>query len=212
MKNNTIVVFDFETGSLDISKCEVIQVAAMAIDKKKLEPIPNAIFESLIKPRDFNNLQDEALAVNKKTREELKQAPSIEIVWKKFIDFLSMFNTGKGSFTAPIPAGKNIRHFDMPIFERICSELKYVDKNGSQTWFNRRSMYDLDEIMLLWFENTSDLPNMKMDTIRDYFGMSKAGAHDALVDVKQTSDLITHFLKLHRSIYPKIKFKDSFRK
>jgi DNA polymerase III epsilon subunit-like protein len=212
MKNNTIIVFDFETGSLDINKCEVIQVAAMAIDRKNLEPIPNAVFESLIKPRDFNNLQDEALAINKKTREELKQAPNIEVVWKKFIDFLAMFNVGKSQFTAPIPAGKNIRYFDMPIFERICNELKYVDKNGNQTWFNKRKMYDLDEIMLLWFENSTDLPNMKMDTIRDYFGMSKAGAHDALVDVKQTTDLITHFLKLHRSIYPKIKFKDSFRK
>jgi len=212
MKNNVIVVFDFETGSLDIEKCEVIQVAAMAIDKKKLEPIPNAVFESLIKPRDFNNLQDEALAINKKTKDELREAPSMEVVWKKFIDFLSMFNTGRGAFTAPIPAGKNIRHFDMPIFNRICSELGYSEKNKKNTYFNQRYMYDLDEIMLLWFENSSDLPNMKMDTIRDYFGMSKAGAHDALIDVQQTSDLITHFLKLHRSIYPKVKFKDSFRK
>ena len=72
MKNNVIVVFDFETGSLDIEKCEVIQVAAMAIDRKKLEPIPNAVFESLIKPRDFNNLQDEALAINKKTKEKIE--------------------------------------------------------------------------------------------------------------------------------------------
>ena len=73
-------------------------------------------------------------------------------------------------------------------------------------------MFDLDEIMLLWFENSDDMPNMKMDTIRDHFGMSKANAHDALVDVEQTGDLIIHFLKLHRSIYPKVKFKDSFKK
>ena len=85
MNSNTIIVFDFETGSLDINKCEVIQVAAMAIDRKNLEPIKDAVFETLIKPRDFNNLQDEALAVNKKTREELKQAPNLDVVWKKFI-------------------------------------------------------------------------------------------------------------------------------
>jgi len=212
MNSNTIVVFDFETGSLDINKCEVIQVAAMAINRKNLEPIKDAVFETLIKPRDFNNLQDEALAVNKKTREELKNAPNIDVVWKKFIDFLAMFNSGKGNMTAPIPAGKNIRHFDMPIFQRICSELGYVDKNGNQSWFNRRNMYDLDEIMMLWFDNTTVLQNYKMDTLRDFFGMSKANAHDALTDVIQTSDVILHFLKLHRNIFPKIKFKDAFRK
>lgn len=212
MNSNAIIVFDFETGSLDINKCEVIQVAAMAIDRKNLEPINDAVFETLIKPRDFNNLQDEALAVNKKTREELKNAPSLEVVWKKFVNFLSMFNAGKGNMTAPIPAGKNIRHFDMPIFQRICSELGYVDKNGNQNLFNRRNMYDLDEIMMLWFDNTSVLPNYKMDTLRDFFGMSKANAHDALTDVIQTSDVILHFLKLHRNIFPKIKFKDAFRK
>jgi hypothetical protein len=42
--------------------------------------------------------------------------------------------------------------------------------------------------------------------------MSKANAHDALTDVIQTSDVILHFLKLHRNIFPKIKFKDAFRK
>ena len=212
MNSNTIIVFDFETGSLDINKCEVIQVAAMAIDRKNLEPIKDAVFETLIKPRDFNNLQDEALAVNKKTSEELKSAPNLDVVWRKLVDFLSMFNNGKGNITAPIPAGKNIRHFDMPIFQRICSELGYVDKNGNQNLFNRRNMYDLDEIMMLWFDNTSVLPNYKMDTLRDYFGMSKANAHDALTDVVQTSEVILHFLKLHRNIFPKIKFKDAFRK
>lgn len=212
MYSNTIMVFDFETGSLDINKCEVIQVAAMAINRKTLEPIKDGIFETLIKPRDFNNLQDEALAINKKTREELKLAPSIDAVWKKLSDFISMFNNGKGNISAPIPAGKNIRHFDMPIFQRVCSELGYVDKNGNQNLLNRRNMYDLDEIMMLWFDNTTVVPNYKMDTLRDFFGLSKANAHDALTDVIQTSDIILHFLKLHRSIFPKIKFKDAFRK
>jgi DNA polymerase III epsilon subunit-like protein len=100
----------------------------------------------------------------------------------------------------------------MPIFQRVCSELGYVDKNGNQNLLNRRSMYDLDEIMMLWFDNTTVVPNYKMDTLRDFFGLSKANAHDALTDVIQTSDIILHFLKLHRSIFPKIKFKDSFRK
>ena len=65
---------------------------------------------------------------------------------------------------------------------------------------------------MLWFDNTTVVPNYKMDTLRDFFGLSKANAHDALTDVIQTSDIILHFLKLHRSIFPKIKFTDAFRK
>lgn len=212
MKSNTIIVFDFETGSLDIEKCEVIQIAAKAINRKTLQPINNAVFSSLVKPLDFNNLQEAALAVNKKTKEELSLAPTLDVVWGKFIDFISTFSSGKSNIMAPIPAGKNIRFFDMPIFQRICRQLGYIEKDSVQPYFNRRNMFDLDEIMLLWFENSDDMPNMKMDTIRDHFGMSKANAHDALVDVEQTADLITYFLKLHRSIYPKVKFKDSFKK
>lgn len=212
MKSNTIIVFDFETGSLDIEKCEVIQIAAKAINRKTLQPINNAVFSSLVKPLDFNNLQEAALAVNKKTKEELSLAPTLDVVWGKFIDFISTFSSGKSNIMAPIPAGKNIRFFDMPIFQRICCQLGYIEKDSVQPYFNRRNMFDLDEIMLLWFENSDDMPNMKMDTIRDHFGMSKANAHDALVDVEQTADLITYFLKLHRSIYPKVKFKDSFKK
>ena len=89
MKSNTIIVFDFETGSLDTQTCEVIQVAAKAINRKTLLPIPDAVFNSLIKPRDFNNLQDSALAVNKKTREELALAPEISVVWNRLIDFIN---------------------------------------------------------------------------------------------------------------------------
>lgn len=212
MKSNVIIVFDFETGSLDTNTCEVIQIAAKAIDRKTLNPINGAIFESLVKPRDFNNLQEAALAVNKKTRAELEKAPVLPVVWNSFINFISSFSYGKSNIFAPIPAGKNIRYFDMPIFQRVCVELGHTEKSSVQSFFNRRHMLDLDEIMLLWFENSEDIPNMKMDTLRDYFGMSKANAHDALVDVEQTADLITHFLKLHRSIYPKVKFKDCFKK
>lgn len=212
MKSNTIIVFDFETGSLDTNTCEVIQIAAKAINRKTLQPIEGAVFNSLVKPRDFGNLQEAALAVNKKTREELQLAPNLDVVWSRFIDFISTFAVGKSNILAPVPAGKNIRFFDMPIFQRVCVELGYVQPNSTQSFFNKRSMFDLDEMMLLWFENSEDMPNMKMDTIRDHFGMSKANAHDALVDVEQTADLITYFLKLHRSIYPKVKFKDSFKK
>ncbi len=40
--------------------------------------------------------------------------------------------------------------------------------------------------------------SISLDSIRDYLGMSKDGAHDGLVDVKDCAELVIRFLKLYR--------------
>ena len=65
-------------------------------------------------------------------------------------------------------------------------------------------------LMFYWFESNQDLKSYTLDSVRDYFGISKTGAHDALKDVKDTAELIVRFMKLHRNLGQKIKFKDSF--
>jgi hypothetical protein len=40
--------------------------------------------------------------------------------------------------------------------------------------------------------------------------LSKEGAHDALKDVKDTAEIMIRFLKLHRKLGEKVKFKGSF--
>ena len=46
--------------------------------------------------------------------------------------------------------------------------------------------------------------------MRDYFGMSKDNAHDALGDVLDCAEILIRFLRLHRNMASKIKFRDSF--
>jgi hypothetical protein len=50
-----------------------------------------------------------------------------------------------------------------------------------------------------------------MDNLRDYLGISKDGAHDALKDVKDSAEILIRFLKLYRNMANKVKFKDSFK-
>jgi DNA polymerase III epsilon subunit-like protein len=50
-----------------------------------------------------------------------------------------------------------------------------------------------------------------MDNLRDYLGISKEGAHDALKDVKDCAEVLIRFMKLHRNLADKVKFKDSFK-
>ena len=67
-------------------------------------------------------------------------------------------------------------------------------------------------LVFYWFEHNNELKSYTLDSLRDYFGISKTGAHDALKDVMDTAQIIIRFLKLHRNLGQKVKFKNSFTK
>lgn len=198
---------------------EAIEIAGKAYNGRTLEPYPveqGGEFCSLMKPLHFDRLQPEALKVNGKTVEELEKAPEQALVWRQFIDWVARFNPKKSNWTAPISSGKNIRAFDCKFADAL--NKLHGPKKEKTVLFNPRLFLDLEDIIFLWFENESEPVNQKMDTLRDFFGLSHTGAHSALTDVRQTGDLVIKFLQLHRSLQKRqgangklIKFKDSMR-
>ena len=220
MNYKDIIVFDFETGSRNPHKTQPVQIAAVAIHGRKLTIQPGGYFESLIRPElddekaiemGVDPIEDEALAVNGKTREELAKAPSAKTVWKKFANFVNKYNWKKTPYFAPIPAGYNIIGFDLPIVQRLCEQHGPVDKKtGKQTLFNKIHKIDMLDTVWMWMENTPDIKSLSMDSMRDLLGMSKENAHDAMQDVKDTANLMIAFMKLHRRIAPKVKFEKAF--
>ena len=220
MNYKDIIVFDFETGSRNPHKTQPVQIAAVAIHGRKLTIQPGGYFESLIRPElddekaiemGVDPIEDEALAVNGKTREELAKAPSAKTVWKKFANFVNKYNWKKTPYFAPIPAGYNIIGFDLPIVQRLCEQHGPVDKKtGKQTLFNKIHKIDMLDTVWMWMENNPDIKSLSMASMRDLLGMSKENAHDAMQDVKDTANLMIAFMKLHRRIAPKVKFEKAF--
>ena len=220
MNYKDIIVFDFETGSRNPHKTQPVQIAAVAIHGRKLTIQPGGYFESLIRPElddekaiemGVDPIEDEALAVNGKTREELAKAPSAKTVWKKFANFVNKYNWKKTPYFAPIPAGYNIIGFDLPIVQRLCEQHGPVDKTtGKQTLFNKIHKIDMLDTVWMWMENNPDIKSLSMDSMRDLLGMSKENAHDAMQDVKDPANLMIAFMKLHRRIAPKVKFEKAF--
>ena len=103
-------------------------------------------------------------------------------------------------------AGMNIREFDNVILERLNK------KYNIKTMFWKRDKVDILDFCFSWFENLDDAPkNYKMDTLRDYFGMSKENAHDALQDVRDSAAIIKKFIELHRSVSDRVMFKNCFK-
>lgn len=201
MNQLDIIVFDLETGGLESNFHDAIQVAGKAFNSRSLEPYPpeeGGEFVSLMKPLHFDRLTPGAERVHKITPEILKGAPDQKIVWNQFVAWVNKFNTKGTKYGAPIAAGKNIRAFDMKFVE-VLNQL-HCPKKEKTLLFNQRMQLDLEDVMFLWFENDGELSNMKMDTLRQYFGMNTEGAHNALVDVRQTGELLIRFLKLHREL------------
>ena len=93
----------------------------------------------------------------------------------------------------------------------MCEQYGPLDnKRGEQKIFNPIFTIDVMQHIYCWFENNQDVKGYSMDYLRDYFGMDKENAHDALQDVKDTANLFIKFMRLQRSLLKKVKFEKSF--
>jgi len=219
MRNNTIIVFDLETSSNKVAETEIVQIAAMAMNPATLEPIPNARFESLMRPLDWDKVEDQALAVNKKTREELADAPHPEEVWDRFLTWTRFWKLGASTskYVLPDAAGHNIINFDLPIMERYCRKYGTVrtESNGEvrPNLFSPMGCYDTLNLLNYWMEDLPDGNKLSLDYWRKHLGMPKESlekGHDAMQDVKDTFWILQRLLKLSRRVGKNIVWKDAF--
>jgi len=226
MNYNKICVFDFETDGSNPEECSPVQLAAIMIDPINLEIIPNSEFSCNFKPEVMEkdpeyeyktDILDFHAKVKGCSKEDVyaewQTYPKQKVAWKMFVDYLDKYHTRstkKSQFSAPIAAGYNIYRFDLPIINRLSKKNKNVNKEGNSNIFYPRDVVDMINLVFYWFNHNNELKSYKLDTLREYFGISKDGAHDAIKDVKDTADILIRFMKLHRNLSEKVKFKGSF--
>lgn len=219
MANKDIVCFDFETGSTNPERCQVTQVAAIALDGRNFRV--KGEFNSEIRPLYFDDdealangwdpIEEGALKVTRKTREGLASAPTLDAVWPKFVDFVNKYNYNKTDWFAPIPAGYNIVNFDLPITKRLCSLYgPWNEKKGQQKLFDPIKKFDVMDMYYGWSENDPGIKSWSMDNLRKRVGFSTANAHDALQDVKDTANVMIKFLLVQRAVYKKMSIDNCF--
>ena len=221
INRSTIIVYDYETTSANPYTTQPIQLAAVAIHSQKLEIIEGSEFNSLIKPIEdpeeqaragVGAIEDEALAVNKKTIEVLRLAPDLKTVWTQFIEYTNNFNYRKSSYTAPIAAGYNILGFDNVITNRVAGPHGWGygpwDKvRHNNTLFSPVYKIDLMDLAFTWFSNTAEPKKLKLTVLMEFLGMDTSGAHDGLVDCKNTATVLCRFLKMQRAMYERINWQ-----
>ena len=212
MNHKNILVIDFETGSKSKYKVAqeglVTQIAACAIHPRKLTIIDT--FNTEVRPINMDAVEEEALKITRKTREGLEKATSADIAWRDFSNYVNSHNYKKNEWYAPIAAGYNIRGYDWEILNGYAKRFKDVDDNGQQKLFSNFMILDLMDVVYWWNENSNDLENLQLTTIRKHMGLSTEGAHDALVDVLDTAKIIIKYLQLYRYLGPKVQTKGAF--
>jgi DNA polymerase III epsilon subunit-like protein len=216
--NRDIIVFDTETTGQNPYKCQVTQIAALALDGRSLKlkgefnsNVRVEIDDEKAVAAGFDPIEEGALKVTKKTREQISKGPELKTVWNKFTQFVNKYNWKGTSFFAPIAAGFNILNYDMIIVDRLCKEFgPSDDKNGRQKLFHQIYKIDVMDNMFMWTEGDPSIKSISMDSIRERMGLSSENAHDALQDVKDIANVMIKFMKTHRSVYRNLKIDKAF--
>lgn len=82
MFKKDLLILDIEATGLDYEKHEIIQLAAILLDKKTLKE--KKTFNTFIRPRNWKGRSREAMAVNNISWDMVKDAPDLKAALKTF--------------------------------------------------------------------------------------------------------------------------------
>lgn len=160
------VCFDLETTSTNVKKCDIIEIGAVRVRDNEIVNV----FESLVRP--FSPIPRHITALTGITIADGLNAPEIHEVLEEFLKFIG----------DDLLVGHNIDAFDIPILKRACEEYDFEFHNKT-----------VDTLQLA-LRSPFSLPNHKLSTLCEYYGVENENAHTALSDAKATREVFEHLV------------------
>lgn len=180
-----IIVLDIETDSDDYIRSNIKRISAIALDGIRLEFFDLAVFDSLV------------------GNEEDQDSPSLKLVWKQFSVFCSQFCVNG---EMPALAGFDLHDKLWPII------LQSNDQYSIKPFLSDRYYVDLRQVLFLWFGWRSEWPiGESANNIGGLFDWFEYEQEDLLEQCRNDARLILKFLRLHRDLSRKVKFKEAFK-
>lgn len=164
---------DLETGGLYPTKHSILQIAAVITD---LDFKTQGYFMSYLKPHPELEVTEYALSINQLNWDDLQNAPGEASVVAALHHF-ALLRGHKGRF-----AGYNCQ-FDLEFLALMWERQNYIAAPYQVPWLD---IYTCAKSKL---GSNSGLPNFKLASVADYFGINTAGAHDALQDLFMTIEI-----------------------
>lgn len=161
------------------------------VDEIEYVLIPKEEFNFFIKPFEVDTISDEALQVNKITRDMMKTFSGPEDIFFEFrnmlLNYVDKFNKAdKFIFVA-----YNARFDD--------DRLREFWKKNNDNYYGSIFHFPPMDVMNMALQRLIDVkyqfPNFKLETVCNYFKLTQEGAlHDAMVDIKLTKKLFLELL------------------
>lgn len=178
-----LLYFDVETTGLDPVKNDIIQIAGMIVIDGKVEETFN--FNISPFPDNVSYVSQEALDVHGYTLEQILTFPDPIIIYRELIDLFAKYINKYDKTDKFTPAGYNVR-FDMEFLKQFF--VKNCDVYFG-SWVNWKMIDPLPILHYLDFCGMISLPDYKLVTVCNYFGI-EIQAHDALSDIVATRNVI----------------------
>lgn len=168
LTSGEVVVFDVESTGIDITSDEIIQIAAIKINRDG----SMVKFEEFIKPK--KSVENSYLVhgfSDKYLKENGREAKS---VLGEFLEFIK----------DKIIVGHNIQ-YDLGI---LSSELRRLKMNK----YNIKGYYDTLDMARKLYPN---LENHKLETLSNFIKVEVKPSHNAMDDILATKDILIHMVK-----------------
>ncbi|MBF0501469.1 MAG: 3'-5' exonuclease [Candidatus Riflebacteria bacterium] len=182
IKYSKVFWFDTETGGVDPVKNEIITLAG----KMEIAGEIADVIDIKIRPSSPEAVSDEALSVNGLTREQIMAFPPAKDAYNALLSFLGKYISKFDKTDKAAMAGYNV-HFDQEFLRAL---FRRMNDKYFGSWFNNDPIDPLP--VLRWLKNCGiiQLPNFKLATACEYFGISLTNAHDAQADITATRELV----------------------
>lgn len=205
------LIYDIETSGLYPEKgAEIIQLCAIAVDNRTLEPHSSGSIQLLLKPT--NPIEDEALGVigTDLWERAIDEGLDAKVGLTRFVEWAKTLNDRKDYFSRCIRVGHNILKFDNPFLEywlrhyKVC---KVNNKNDLEMPWQFPSM-DTEQIMRFVFEPDVDMVRYNLDACAERLSTKAKRAtdlHDAFEDVSITAEIFTRAVTMQRRMFKKMR-------
>lgn len=181
--------FDCETSGLDPDVHGIIEIGFLVEIDGEIKETHQILMDPTKMPKGWRPalMTAEALNIQRRTEEEVLSYQSIARGYQELKDVLEKYVDPYDPKDKFVAAGYNVK-FDMDFLQQlwiICGDSYF------RSWFQ---FAVLDPVQIMAFlQYTGRIKysgSMKLAELAHHFGVERQGAHDALVDIHMTRDLV----------------------
>lgn len=177
-----LLLVDLETTGLDASKQEIIQLAAVLLDKKTLKEKES--FSSFVKPTAWKKRNLESMAVNRISRDQLKDAPSLKKVISNFITLFG-HNVILAHYGGPVDTD-----FLRAAFKKLSKKFLF-----DYHYFNIWGVFFTYLALKGELKNNQRFTGFTLEDFMSRFKIKSSKRHDALEDCRIEAEILRQVIK-----------------